>query len=253
MSHPRPWRGRPICVSVGACGSGQCASVPRTGRAEPRGRCAAETLGVAWRGVARLGLAGFGRGARRLSLSAETESRDGKQKEAAAAFVVAEECGNVEAPCQTCCKRGQVAFSRRGKATTRTTTKATGRGVVESSGLRTRSGWVDGWSSGFLPAGAHRPGSRGSRRAGREVQLPAGVGRPRCFLRGASHRLGWAGPRRGWGWGCGGRRRGGLRCGRRLLGCYLCGPRPGSRHPHPSPRHAQGARSWASPAFAFTF
>lgn len=31
----------------------------------------------------------------------KTESRDRKQKEAAAAFVVAEECGNVEALCQT--------------------------------------------------------------------------------------------------------------------------------------------------------
>lgn len=34
-------------------------------------------------------------------MSAKTESRDRKQKEAAAGFVVAEECGNVEALCQT--------------------------------------------------------------------------------------------------------------------------------------------------------
>ncbi|XP_062356249.1 uncharacterized protein LOC134048461 [Cinclus cinclus] len=45
-----------------------------------------------------------------------TESRDRKQKEAAAAFVVGEECGNVEALCQTFLKRGQVTFSQRGKA-----------------------------------------------------------------------------------------------------------------------------------------
>lgn len=46
----------------------------------------------------------------------KTESRDRKQKEAAAAFVVGEECGNVEALCQTFLKRGQVTFSQRGKA-----------------------------------------------------------------------------------------------------------------------------------------
>uniref|UniRef100_A0A8C5JPN7 Cyclin dependent kinase 6 n=2 Tax=Passeriformes TaxID=9126 RepID=A0A8C5JPN7_JUNHY len=52
----------------------------------------------------------------RISLSVKTESRDRKQKEAAAAFVVGEECGNVEALCQTFLKRGQVTFSQRGKA-----------------------------------------------------------------------------------------------------------------------------------------
>lgn len=57
----------------------------------------------------------------------KTESRDRKQKEAAAAFVVAEECGNVEALCQTFLKWGQVTFSQRGKATT-TTKKSGGEG-----------------------------------------------------------------------------------------------------------------------------
>ena len=60
-------------------------------------------------------------------MSVKTESRDRKQKEAAAAFVVAEECGNVEALCQTFLKWGQVTFSQRGKATT-TTKKVDGAG-----------------------------------------------------------------------------------------------------------------------------
>lgn len=96
----------------------------------------------------------------------KTESRDRKQKEAAAAFVVAEECGNVEALCQTFLKWGQVTFSQRGKATT-TTKKSGGEG--EKKALRLP----------FLSGEADRPGGAGGARA----QLPAGVGRPRRFLR----------------------------------------------------------------------
>ena len=55
----------------------------------------------------------------------KTESRDRKQ-EAAAAFIVAEDSGKVEALCQTFLKWGQVTFSQRGKATT--TTKKWRRG-----------------------------------------------------------------------------------------------------------------------------
>lgn len=97
-----------------------------------------------------------------------TESRDGKQ-EAAAAFVVAEECGNVEALCQTFLKWGQVTFSQRGKATT--TTKKWRRGWGLAPPLA---------SGGCRPAGVgQRPppgawagwGRRG--RAGAEAAAPA--------------------------------------------------------------------------------
>lgn len=77
-------------------------------------------------------------------MSVKTESRDRKQKEAAAAFVVAEECGNVEALCQTFLKWGQVTFSQRGKATT-TTKKKWRRGEKKALLLP------------FLSAGAEGP------------------------------------------------------------------------------------------------
>lgn len=91
----------------------------------------------------------------------KTESRDRKQKEAAAAFVVAEECGNVEALCQTFLKWGQVTFSQRGKATT-TTKKKWRRGEKKALLLP------------FLSAGAEGPGSEGGE-PGREVRGRAGA------------------------------------------------------------------------------
>lgn len=144
----------------------------------------------------------------------KTESRDRKQKEAAAAFVVAEECGNVEALCQTFLKWGQVTFSQRGKATT-TTKKVDGAGDAGRHGC-----------SRFSPPeptvrgarGESRGGRCGARR-GRRAQLPAGVGRPRRFLR--RRAAGRTGAGRGPAGG-GGRRRS------PLLLRYLCGPRPGS-------------------------
>lgn len=91
----------------------------------------------------------------------KTESRDRKQKEAAAAFVVAEECGNVEALCQTFLKWGQDTFSQRGKATT-TTTKKWRRGGEKALLLP------------FLSAGAYSPGSEGGE-PGRAVRGQAGA------------------------------------------------------------------------------
>lgn len=91
--------------------------------------------------------------------------------------------------------------------------------------------------SGFSPPeplvwGARRGREGGWCGAGRGppaqwAQFPAGVGRPRRFLRGEASAGG-----RGWGWGGGdtGGRAGGLRSRRRLLR-YLCGPRPGSGPP----------------------
>lgn len=137
-------RGR-ICVCVHAG-----VVVPRGGLWSPRW----------WRPLRCL--AGFGRGTWRISLSVKTESRDRKQKEAAAAFVVAEECGNVEALCQTFLKWGQVTFSQRGKATT-TTKKVDGAGDGGEARLLP-----------FLSAGADSPGSEGGE-PGRAVRGPAGA------------------------------------------------------------------------------
>jgi hypothetical protein len=64
-------------------------------------------------------LARFGERLRKDFIEYE-DSRDRKQKEVAAAFVVAEECRKVEALCQTFWEWGQVTFSQRGKATTTT-------------------------------------------------------------------------------------------------------------------------------------
>lgn len=128
-------------------------------------------------------------------MSVKTESRDRKQKEAAAVFVVAEECGNVEALCQTFLKWGQVTFSQRGKATS-TTTK---------------------WGGMAAPASLRRgrqPGQRGEPARAQRAQFPAGVGRPRRCLR--CRASGWT--RAG---------RDGL-CSRRRRPDYLCGPRPAS-------------------------
>lgn len=100
----------------------------------------------------------------------KTESRDRKQKEAAAAFVVAEECGNVEALCQTFLKWGQVTFSQRGKATT-TTKKVDGAGDRGEARLLP-----------FLSAGADSPGSKAGR-AGAGGAGPSG-GSGRSSLRG---------------------------------------------------------------------
>lgn len=127
-----------------------------------------------------------------------TESRDRKQKEAAIVFVVAEECGNVEALCQTFLKWGQVTFSQRGKATTTTTKKSEGwgEGTAAPVSLRRsrRSRERGGESLGGL-CGAWR---------GQRAQFPAGVGRRRRFLR-----------CRAWGWRGGGARvrRGGCATG----------------------------------------
>lgn len=68
----------------------------------------------------------------------KTESRDRKQKEAAAAFVVGEECGNVEALCQTFLKRGQVTFSQRGKAREKKKKKKLRRGEEKKKKQRAR-------------------------------------------------------------------------------------------------------------------
>lgn len=155
----------------------------------------------------------------------KTESRDRKQKEAAAAFVVAEECGNVEALCQTFLKWGQVTFSQRGKATT-TTKKSGGEGGKRhccsrfsppEPTVRGAGGRGGAWAGGAGPGG----GSGRSSLRGWDVRGAAGAAEPRVGLR------------RGGGCGRGGRR------GRRPRG-YLCGPRPGS-----DPR----AGSWGAQSF----
>lgn len=109
----------------------------------------------------------------------KTESRDRKQKEAAAAFVVAEECGNVEALCQTFLKWGQVTFSQRGKATT-TTKKVDGAGDRGEARLLP-----------FLSAGADSPGSKAARLAA-APPLPVW---PSAWLRPLVPRLGGLVPR----------------------------------------------------------
>lgn len=148
-------------------------------------------------------------------MSVKTESRDRKQKEAAAAFVVAEECGNVEALCQTFLKWGQDTFSQRGKATTTTKKK------VEERGGKGTAAPVSLRRSLQSRERGGRAGGRCGARRGQRAQFPAGVGRPRRFLRcRAAVRTG---ERRGGGAAGGG----GLRSLRRLLS-YLCGPRPAS-------------------------
>lgn len=105
------------------------------------------------------------------------DSRDRKQREAAAAFVVAEECGNVEALCQTFLKWGQVTFSQRGKATT-TTKKSGGEG-----GKRHCCSRFSLPEPTVRGARGERLGGRCGARPGQRAQLPAGVGRPRRCLR----------------------------------------------------------------------
>lgn len=92
----------------------------------------------------------------------KTESRDRKQKEAAAAFVVAEECGNVEALCQTFLKWGQVTFSQRGKATT-TTKKSAGGGGGTAAPVSLRRSRPSGERGGRARAGGGGPGEGSGR------------------------------------------------------------------------------------------
>lgn len=146
-------------------------------------------------------------------MSVKTESRDRKQKEAAAAFVVAEECGNVEALCQTFLKWGQVTFSQRGKATT-TTKKSGGERGGKALLLP------------FLSAGADRPESEGGERrravrgqAGAAGSVPCGGGTSPTLPSLLSGGQDWGGE--------GGHGRGGP-LSLRLLLRYLCGPCPGS-------------------------
>ena len=105
-------------------------------------------------------------------MSAKTEIRDRKQKEAAAAFVVAEECGNVEALCQTFLKWGQVTFSQRGKTTTNTTT-TTKEGEGRGLGTAAPSGKCRPAGVGRLPPPGAWAGHRQKGRTGAKALAPA--------------------------------------------------------------------------------
>lgn len=71
----------------------------------------------------------------------KTESRDRKEKKAAAAFVVWLECGNVEALCQTFLKRGQITFSQRGKPRgEKSRGEVGGNSFAPAAGLKPSSG-----------------------------------------------------------------------------------------------------------------
>lgn len=93
----------------------------------------------------------------------KTESRDRKQKEAAVVFVVAEECGNVEALCQTFLKWGQVTFSQRGKATTTTTKKSEGWGEGTAAPVSLRRSRRSRERRGRAWAGCAGPGGGSGR------------------------------------------------------------------------------------------
>ena len=166
----------------------------------------------------------------------KTESRDRKQKEAAAAFVVAEECGNVEALCQTFLKWGQVTFSQRGKATTTTKKKwRRGGGKGTAAPVSLRRSRQSGERGGRAGAGGAGPGGGSGRSSLRGWDVPDAS---------------FAAERRS-GLGSGGE--GGPREG---AGCAACGGSSATCVALGLPQTAVlalGARSSAPPGFAFTF
>lgn len=244
VSHPWPWRGRPVAVSVGACGSGDCASVPRTGRAGPRGRCAVKTF-AAWRGSAGLGRLRK----RRVKAFIECEDRELRRKAEGGGCRLCSRGGMRKrgSPVSNLLETGSSRIQPAWESNNNNDNDNRERGGGEL-GQGTRSGWVDGWSSGFSPPEPTvRDGSAAPCGGGTSPTLPSGDRR----------RLGWAGPRRGWGWGWGWDGDvggvGGAGCAVGSGFWATCVALGLAQDPHPSPWHAQGARSWASPAFAFTF